>query len=299
MPLCLFRRKINLLRLSISILFSVLLIILWNTSSSTEYDSIFSNNKNRFNYTTEIPKLIHSSWKTKQLPKAVENIGAVNSWKTLNKQYHYKLWTDEEIDEFVRTEYPNIYNGMFLKLPRKVMKSDLFRYLILLKEGGVWSDVDTICLQPIEKWYNNSNQVRAVIGVELDASDVSIDWFSVRLQLCQWTIVAAPGHPLINYVVDYITRKYNNLPKIPEKVHTVTGPTIWTEAILKYFSSFYGYKYPISSFRYLKEPVLVAGDVLVLPVTAFSPDNTGMGGRGPTDAKSFVQHLFQGSWKRY
>ena len=47
-------------------------------------------------------------------------------------------------------------------LSRPALKADLARYLIVHTFGGVYSDVDTLCLRPIDTWADG-NQVGACL----------------------------------------------------------------------------------------------------------------------------------------
>ncbi|SCV04136.1 LAMI_0H13696g1_1 [Lachancea mirantina] len=49
-------------------------------------------------------------------------------------------------------------------------------------------------------------------------------------------------------------------------------------------------------FTLIKEPVVV-DDVMVLPITSFSPDVGHMGSGSSTDEIALVKHMFEGSWK--
>ncbi|KAJ1568290.1 membrane-bound alpha-1,6- mannosyltransferase Initiation-specific [Nowakowskiella sp. JEL0078] len=252
-----------------------------------------------------ISNYIHQSWVDHSLPGEVSSV--MDTWKEKNPKYQHIFYTDTESSAFVENQFPNLF-PLYYSLPLNVMRSDLFRYLVVLDKGGVWSDIDTECLRPVDEWTSvfpsvvGNRSVNAIIGVELDASDVSIDWFSVRLQFCQWTFAFAPNHPLLSHVVKYITSRLTETLSETQlrgqrvSVHKTTGPTIWTEAIMDYFK-----KYGLRShdFRFLRKPKLVAGDVLVLPITAFSPrsEMAALAGKGLLDPQSFVNHLFLGSWK--
>jgi hypothetical protein len=50
-----------------------------------------------------------------------------------------EIWAD---DLFGGTEFHNIWR----RLPRVVLKSDIFRYLVLLVEGGIYGDSDSECV---------------------------------------------------------------------------------------------------------------------------------------------------------
>jgi mannosyltransferase OCH1-like enzyme len=240
-----------------------------------------------------IAKIIHQSWKSlESLPLNVKQHQTIESWKSMNPAYTYTFWSDADIPSFVATYFPK-YVPLFNRFPKSIMRSDFFRYLVVLQYGGVWSDIDTVCLKPISSWYPSAS---ALVGVELDASDVLLDWWSLKLQFTQWTFAASPGHPLLHHVVEFIYRRYHDRVDIPTYVHVVTGPSIWTEAILNYIERHTNIT-SIEPFRFLTAP-LVLGDIVILPVTAFNPTNQGMGGKGMRHPDSFVAHLFLGSWKR-
>lgn len=55
-------------------------------------------------------------------------------------------------------------------------------------------------------------------------------------------------------------------------------------------------KFPWEFFSLMNDPVLV-DDVMVLPITSFSPDVGQMGAKSSEDKLALVKHLFSGSWK--
>lgn len=298
-------------RLRILFVIVYLLLILWLCIAYGRILSVLVLHKSRADQkhmsSNAMPKIIHQSWKSRDfIPQFLDD--AVESWRKLNPGYEVRFWSDQEMDSFVRKEWP-IYWELYRKFPRRIMQADYFRYLVVLKFGGVWSDIDTMCLKPVDTWNSSAlipvssqtkkqSPLNAFIGVEFDASGVIIDWFSIKLQFVQWTFAFPREHPLLRYVVDKIYYKYINMTgyEISEyTVHRVTGPTIWTDAVLEFFSLSAGIS-NYHQFRYLKYP-LVIGDVVVLPITAFSPNNVEMGGKTADHPDSLVEHLFYGSWK--
>jgi hypothetical protein len=61
--------------------------------------------------------------------------------KFLNPKHKIVLYKDEEIQAFMMDHYPQ-YLQLFYQLPSFAWKSDLARYLILYKYGGIYLDVD-------------------------------------------------------------------------------------------------------------------------------------------------------------
>lgn len=92
-----------------------------------------------------------------------------------------------------------------------------------------------------------------------------------------------------------------------------TGPSVWTDAVIGYLRAKYGLIWP--DLKDLKQPLRV-GDVVILPVTGFSPGVGNFGAGWPwgefacllwvsewtlahirSDAQAMVEHKFAGSWK--
>lgn len=76
------------------------------------------------------------------------------SWLARNPEYQYILVSDEEAEAFVVQYFKNSPTiiRVFMELRNPAMKSDLLRYLILSIKGGIYSDIDTVNLKPIDLW---------------------------------------------------------------------------------------------------------------------------------------------------
>jgi alpha 1,6-mannosyltransferase len=75
---------------------------------------------------------------------------------------------------------------------RGVLKADFLRYLVLLVHGGVYSDVDTELLHPIESWGTHSphhytlppleaydyaaKPPSVIVGLEVDVHELKWNW---------------------------------------------------------------------------------------------------------------------------
>jgi hypothetical protein len=46
------------------------------------------------------------------------------------------------------TEYLQAYTA----LPKAVERADFFRYLVILRHGGMYADTDVECMMPIDTW---------------------------------------------------------------------------------------------------------------------------------------------------
>jgi inositol phosphorylceramide mannosyltransferase catalytic subunit len=90
-----------------------------------------------------IPKKIHMIWLGSDPPKFVWTM--FDSWKRNHSGWEVKLWTQKEVDSF---QLKNL--EAYQKAKNWGEKSDIFRYELLEREGGIYVDADFECLQPFD-----------------------------------------------------------------------------------------------------------------------------------------------------
>ncbi|KAK4127809.1 glycosyltransferase family 32 protein [Parathielavia appendiculata] len=244
-------------------------------------------------------------------PKSLEDTA---SWLALNTDYTYTLVSQKGGEELVRNHFssdPRIMQA-YHNMPNVGMKSDLLRYLLLEAEGGVYTDTDTIALQPIDKWVpaDLRGKVAVVVGIEFDRLD-GVAWADINhwVQFCQWTIAAAPGHPLFRKMVDRIIASLDDLSalhKVPIQdlkpksfeVMNSTGPAAFTDVVFEQLQEYNSSLKDTQDLSGMTEPQLI-GDILVLPIDGF-----GMGQQhshstndGTIPESALVKHRFNGGWR--
>jgi len=239
------------------------------------------------------------------------------SWSEKHPGFVHEVVTDEAALHLINYLYASVPEVLeaYKSLPVPVLKADFFRYLILLARGGIYSDIDTQALKPTTEWLPDGFDratIGLIVGIEADPDRPDWQqWYSRRIQFCQWTIQAKPGHPVLRDIVATITdetlrMKSERLLKageLPKSIVEFTGPAIWTDAVFSYFNnpSFFDYGSKSTNISYsdffgIKEHRKV-GDVIVLPITSFSPGVEQMGAQNVNDPMAFVKHDFEGSWK--
>ncbi|KAI9671230.1 MAG: membrane-bound alpha-1,6- mannosyltransferase Initiation-specific [Trizodia sp. TS-e1964] len=237
------------------------------------------------------------------------------TWSIKHPGFVHEVITDDVAVHLISHLYASIpevveaYNA----LPLPILKADFFRYLILLARGGIYSDIDTAALRSATEWIPEEvsrSTFGLVIGIEADPDREDwARWYSRRIQFCQWTIQSKPGHPILLETVAHITeetlkrRQNNHLGSLDKTVIEFTGPALWTDKIFDFFNN---EKYfdmgtgngniTWQNFTGMTVPKKV-GDVIVLPITSFSPGVKQMGAGEDDDPMAFVKHEFVGSWK--
>jgi alpha 1,6-mannosyltransferase len=277
-----------------------------------------------------LPKIIWQTWKigieSEKFPKKYQLYQ--ESWSVNNPDYKHYILADEKAHEMIAHLYETVpdvvdaYNSM----PKSILKADFFRYLILFARGGVYSDIDTVSLKPVDEWlsanqtvYNKPSNPGLIIGIESDPDRPDWhEWYARRIQFCQWTIQAKKGHPMLRELIAHITdltltrKKKGTLKKVLGKdeggdIMEWTGPGIWTDYVFKYLNNILQPQENFNSKQYEEiitwkeftgiEVPIVIDDVMVLPITSFSPGVGHMGSKNVDDPLAYVQHIFLGSWK--
>ena len=238
------------------------------------------------------------------------------SWSEKHPGFIHEVVSDDQADHLLKYLYasvPEVYEA-YASLPIPVLKADFFRYLILLARGGIYTDIDTTALKPTMEWLPDDfrrDSIGLIVGIEADADRPDWqDWYSRRVQFCQWTIQSKPGHPVLVDVVARITedalrmKKQNILKdgKMDKTIVEFTGPAVWTDSIMAYFNNpiyfdLKGRNITALDFTGVEEHKQV-GDVVILPVTSFSPGVGQMGAKDPGDPLAYVKHEFEGEFYR-
>lgn len=229
-----------------------------------------------------IPKKIHQIWidnpslathfsfnfKNERVP--LEDL--TKSWKDLNPEYEYKLHNDEEIIAYIAKYFPIFVP--YLKNLKPIEVIDLARYVILYIEGGIYADVDTYCMRPMDELFADKPGKFYTCLEDL----LIKKWQSLppSPSFAQWFIACEPKHPIIAKIIwKILAHAVAHNPNIETEVFERTGPGIWSKTILEN---------------------LECDGLQIGPPDWFAPEQ--FYSIGPCGQKNYVIHLFAGTWKR-
>ena len=166
-----------------------------------------------------IPKIIWQTYKDPYDSLPVYMKDAVKTWRDQNPEYEWRYMDDAQASDFVLKEFGQDWYDIFINAPVGVMRGDIWRYMVIYKYGGVYTDLDTECWSPISSWM-------------LEDADMIV-CPETSEHFCQWTFAATPEHPVIQSVLDHIKEAFVSPDyKKPHFVHNMTGPAVWTKGIL-------------------------------------------------------------------
>jgi len=159
-----------------------------------------------------IPKKIHQIWLgDKKPPKRC--LPWMKSWQKLNPDWEYQLWDEERIKQLKIKDF-NVYS----KKINPGYRSDILRYIILSKYGGLYVDTDFECLKSIP---SNILKYKFIAGL----------MFGSRPCIGNSILFSSPNYMLLKRILNKIklTEYKNDINSIIQN----SGPEIVTK---EYFS---------------------------------------------------------------
>lgn len=170
-----------------------------------------------------IPKIIYQTWKTKDLPLNIKKIR--DKISEINPQYELILYDDNEMDIFIKTNFNiNIYNT-YKKLNVGAAKADFWRYCILYLNGGVYLDIDSDILRPLDELIEEDE--KCIITRENNAGAFN-----------NWIMIFEKHHPILLETI--LQCCYNIENKTTNDICHLTGPHgPFTNAINKIMAPLY------------------------------------------------------------
>lgn len=168
-----------------------------------------------------IPKIIHQSWKTKDISKAYDPRW-IESWKRNFPDWEYRLWTDEDNLNLVKTVHPSMLKT-YTSYDLDIKRADSVRYLYMYHIGGLYVDLDFECLKSFEHLLDN--------GIVLGSIDESYDYFTEDVasgRIPNALMASEPGHPFWKFAIEQLAGKERHA------VYDATGPVFLTRCIMDY-----------------------------------------------------------------
>eukprot|EP00727_Mastigamoeba_balamuthi_P009581 m51a1_g5245 hypothetical protein (331) ;mRNA; f:20654-21733 len=159
-----------------------------------------------------IPRVVHLTWKTQDVPDKFAPF--VRSWREHNPGVEVRLWSDGDLRRLI-AENHTWFLPTFDSYPRQINRVDAARFFILHDFGGLYSDIDIGCKEPVPEhlWHR-----QAVV------------FAAHSMGLTLGNIMAERRHPLVSEVLANLPgtagRQYVVSPYV--SVMFSTGPMAFT-----------------------------------------------------------------------
>jgi hypothetical protein len=161
-----------------------------------------NNFKNSKDNSNSIPKKIFITYHSKdRIPKKV-----FDNLEKYAKNIPYELFDDNDIVKFLKKYYHNNIINKFKKL-KGAHKADLFRYCLLYIQGGIYIDVKTELIRPLEDIINfdKKDVFYTILGSNLSKN---------IKQIYQGIILTPPRNQILLDLIYDILNTHRFIPKL-------------------------------------------------------------------------------------
>lgn len=180
----------------------------------------YNDNKVNINNTIDIfesqkiPKIIHQIWIGPYKPPEF-----MYTWKEIHADYEYILWDNNKIKELFPLRNQELYDLYDGETECWNARSDILRFEIMHKFGGIYVDADTICLRHLEGDFLNTDFFAAYLNEK-----------ARKNRIASGVMGGVKNHILMERCIEEL-HKYE---KVMRPAHTYVGPTFFTYVINKY-----------------------------------------------------------------
>lgn len=165
-----------------------------------------------------IPRIIHQTWFEHITPTSYPYLYRLqNQWKISG--WEYRFYTDDTARQYIIDHYPLHFLEAYDALIPGAYKADLFRYMLLLREGGVYADMDVMLEVSLDQFVTPGMSFFTPRDCVAEFADG---------QYCLWNgiIGVAPGHPIIVRAVERLVNailKRSDLLDLEKEVAQKSG----------------------------------------------------------------------------
>lgn len=218
-----------------------------------------------------IPRIIHQTWKSDRPPTPFRS--HVESWRRHHPGWDHRFYDDAACRRLVAEGFPDILD-LYDRCPHGVQRADIFRYLVVWREGGLYADMDVECVRSVEPLLDGRC---AVFGEEDHLSRRRARALALRYRqrIANFIFAAEAGHP----VFDVVATRLRALPGAWDLEHEVletTGPGMLTDVVQECRHTM---------------------DITVLPRNRWAPRGWWPPRVFPFDRGIYARHHFAGTWR--
>lgn len=175
-----------------------------------------------------LPRILSQTWKTALLPPRAKALRA--DWARLNPSLELRLYDDATSRAVIADTLPErlaAYDAM----PFGVMRADIFRLAVLLRDGGIYADIDMQPLRPLpEDLFARPCSVS--IEAHLGRRRQRELGYRRGIQIANCILAAEPGHRLLRAALDHAFTLFAATPAVTrDRVEDITGPRMLTRLL--------------------------------------------------------------------
>jgi mannosyltransferase OCH1-like enzyme len=150
---------------------------------------------------------------------------AMMSWID-QKAFNYKYFDDDQAYNYLLKHFGERHARIFKDINIGAFKSDFFRYCWIYNEGGIYADLDTVCLTDLDMWLRKHHDVDIILTRDDPSNSMA---FYQAFIYCK-----KPKNILMKECIDMIIEnvaEYRAGQKF--EIFSFTGPSLVYNAFIK------------------------------------------------------------------
>lgn len=219
-----------------------------------------------------IPKIIHQIWF--QGKSECPHLDNCKTWREKNPKYEYIFWDEPMMKELVQSKYLYLYDkwNNYNYIHQKI---DMFKYILMDYYGGIYADVDSVCLKSFDSLVN---QYDGIVVSSLSSNSVE-SWvtFGTTEPVNNGVILSKRGHPFWKLYIDKILNQKGPWITKFNEINSTTGPSFFSKCVNEYKSD------------------NLNNDIIILDHTYFEPCFSG-DSYCKVGKNSYVDHQHSQTW---
>jgi mannosyltransferase OCH1-like enzyme len=150
-----------------------------------------------------VPAVIYQTSETKRVTNTIKSI--IDENLKNNSEFDYYFYDDDDCLEFIEDNFDEDVVYAYKQLIPGAYKADLWRYCILYINGGFYADIDTLCLDSIDKILDKHVEFVSVIDLNATVSEGNHN-------LSNGFIGSIPKHPILfKCIMQIVNHVQNNI----------------------------------------------------------------------------------------
>lgn len=166
----------------------------------------------------KIPKVIYQTFKSNIVSDKIYE--GIESYISLNPDYRYEFYDDDRMCSYIDSYNCSDFNfnleelkKAFYNIVPPAGKADIWRYLIIYENGGIYTDIDSKCIKPFSSYINPDDDiVTCLTGIAHNYDNPTVVW---RHLFPQWFLIYSPKCSILKEIIEECVKAVNTKIPVP------------------------------------------------------------------------------------
>ena len=178
-----------------------------------------------------IPKKIFQTWEVKGDKISSEMQDIIDSWKKFNPGYEFHFYDKEDREIFIKNNFSKKIYDAYCRILPGAYKADLWRYCVLYIYGGIYVDIDSLCMNKLDNFLYHDTEFMTIVDFNRAEREILEGSFNLA---CGF-IASIPKSKILENCINIIVYQVDN-NIIPFSRLNFTGPGVLGRSVNVYLN---------------------------------------------------------------